>query len=265
MIIHKDLSGEVISTITLPDSLISSYSKVGPEFDEAKLRARFDALSGVKLLNYSKSNDRRPVVKLHISFSSLEKLNEALAANKPAGILGGEFTVSKADGKTSIVRKLGVGEPISDLPQQNWVQYKTHFDGKIANTNSGFYDQANSDVRYRFKLTEILANQPTQETVLARALPWKWIFICLVVIAAAAYYGWELTKKKKVVVNPQPLHATRAAAVTPPGATPQAAPAPAPAPAPPSAGPQRPAGPPRPQRPGPPQNPGPGPSGPSAS
>ena len=304
MTIHKDLSGEVFASITLPDSLISSYMKISPEFEEAKLRARFDAMSGVSLVSYSKSTDRRPVVKLHIKFTSLEKLNEAIAANKPAAILGGQFTITKEDGKTRIVRKLGVGDPLNDLPQSNWIQYKTHFDGKIAGTNSGFYDQANSDVRYRYKLTELLANLPTQETTLARATPWMWIFICLVVIAAAAYYGWKLTGKK-VIVQPKPLHAGRgpagaptpAASASPAASKPAtpaskpAAPAPAPAappPAPASANPpaaapppapaaptpgtpQRPTGPPRPQKPGPPQRPGPGPrpgagpGGPAAS
>jgi hypothetical protein len=248
----------------------------------------------VKLINYSKSTDRRPVVRLHIKFTSIEKLNEAIAANKPAAILAGQFTVTKEEGKTRIVRKLGTGDSLSDLPQQNWIQYKTHFDGKIASTNSGFYDQANSDVRYRYKLTELLANQPTQENVLARATPWLWIFICVLVIAAAAYYGWKLTGKK-VVVHPQPLHAGRVPAGAPGApaaskpatpaaqapATPPAAAAPTPAPAPaaaappapaaptPAAPPQRPTGPPRPQKPGPPQRPGPGPrpgpGGPAAS
>ncbi len=275
MTINKDLSGEVNVSLTLPDPLLPKYEKVGEAFEEAALRKRFEGLSGVSLESYWKSTDRKPVVKLLIRFSSLEKLNDAIAAHKPASIWGGKFTVTKADGKTKIERRVGEGDTLGDLPEHNNLHYKTHYAGSISATNTRSFDRAHNDTRYRYSLAELLARPDTQETVLANPFPWKWILISLAVLGAGAYYGWEaLGKKKMVRVNPAPVLAKENVAV--PVATPDPAPANAPAkpagPAPktppsappaappaatPSAGPTPPAkpgpgGPPRPQRPGPP-------------
>lgn len=248
--IHKDLSGEALLTITLPDALLPKYASVQSAFSQEAITKKFDAMSGVKLEYFSKSTDRKPVIKMRVSFSSLEKLNDAIAANPPASLLGGQFTITKEEGKTRIVRKLGQGQELNDLPQSNNVQYKIHFDGTIASTNSGFYNQMASDVRYRWTLAELLAQKPEQVNVLTKSLPWMWILVSIAVVGGAAYYGWKLTGKKRVLVNPAPLYPAPGAAPAPPAGQvpPPAAPPSAPPQAPPPAG-----GPPRPSRPGPPQ------------
>ncbi len=284
MTLNKDLSGEVKVVLTLPDTLLPKYESVGASFEEAAIRKRFDTLSGVSLVSYHKSDDRKPKVTLFIKFTSLEKLNDAIAANKPASLLGGKFTISKVEGGTLVERKVGEGDPLNDLPEHNYVQYKTHYEGAVSKTNTESFDKAHNDIRYRYSLIELLANPKVQTTELTSTLPWKWILISLAVLGGAAYYGWEaLGKKKRVQVKPAPTHAQEsvevpaapAAPATKPGPAPATKPGPAPktaptAPpaAPPKAGPAPapapptrpgPGGPPRPQRPGPP---GPRPPGP---
>ncbi|MEZ0390146.1 MAG: hypothetical protein ACAI34_23910 [Verrucomicrobium sp.] len=201
LVIHKDLSGEVALVITLPDSLVSKYDPVHAEFTAAKMTKRFEGLDGITLEGYELVQDRKPLAKIKFSFKSLDKLNEAIAKNAPASILGGTFTVKKEGDKTVIERKLGEGTPTTDLPDFNYAQYKTHFDGTIANTNSGHYNSMGQDVRYRYKLTELLAQKPVQMTTLVRPKPWAILFSCIAVLAGAAYYGWKLLGKKKVPVH----------------------------------------------------------------
>lgn len=237
--IHKDLSGEAIITLTLPDTLISKYEKLGIELDNAKLTKRFDAMSGVSLIGYENSGGRKPVIKMQIKFSSIEKLNEAIAANKPAGIWGGQFTVTKENGVTRIERKIGVGDAGTELPDFNYANYKTHYDGNIIATNSGQYNSSGQDVRYRYKLTDMVVQHPSQVTSLKKSWPWGVILACLVLVAGAAWYGWEYFGKKKPAASPAPASGPTNKAPanpTPPG--------PAPAPE-------------APQRPGPPKRPGP--------
>jgi hypothetical protein len=201
MVIHKDLSGEALVTINLPDSLVSKYDPIQAEFAPAKIQKRFDDLDGVTLVSYEVSADRKPVAKLKLKFKSIEKLNEAIAKNAPAAIVAGVFTVKKEADKTTIERKLGQGEPKAELGDFNYVQYKTHFDGAIGGTNSGHYNSHGQDVRFRYKLTDVLSQKPTQVTSLVNSKPWAIILLCIVVLAGAAYYGWKLLGKKKVAVR----------------------------------------------------------------
>lgn len=207
MVIRKDLSGKVTVTLTLPDTLLPKYESVGAAFDEARLRPRFDAAEGVKLVSYSKSADRRPVVKLQIEFSSLDALNAALAHNTPASLLGGRFIVTKVDGKTRIERKVGEGEPLNDLPENNHVIYKTHFEEAVVSTNSRTFDRAHNNVRYQYKLLALLAHPDLQVTEVSRTLGWKWLAITLSILAVGLYYGWMVFgRKKKILINSTPLH-----------------------------------------------------------
>lgn len=89
MVIHKDLSGEALVTINLPDSLVSKYDAIQAEFAPAKIQKRFEDLDGVTLVSYEVSADRKPVAKLKLKFKSIDKLNEAIAKNAPAAIVAG--------------------------------------------------------------------------------------------------------------------------------------------------------------------------------
>lgn len=109
--------------------------------------------------------------------------------------------MKKEGGKTTIERKLGQGEPKAELGDFNYVQYKTHFDGTIGGTNSGFYNSHGQDVRFRYKLTEVLSNKPSQVTSIVNPKPWAIILFCIAVLGGAAFYGWKLLGKKKVVVR----------------------------------------------------------------
>jgi len=195
--IHEDLSGEAVVTIHLPDTLLGKFGDAADQLTEANLRKRFDALSGVKLTSYQYTEGRKPVVTLGIQFSSLEKLSEAAAGNKPASVLVGQFTITKEAGKNVIERKLGVGDPVNDLPDFNFANYTTHFDGTIAKTNSGFFNNHNSDVRYRYKLTEILADQPVMRNEIVKPTPWVLFGAGAIAVIAAAWFIWNKMNLKK--------------------------------------------------------------------
>ncbi len=116
-VIHSDLSGEATVTVTLPDSLLDKFDKVQTEFSEMNIRKRFDKASGVKLEEYTLTEGRHPEATFHVTFSSLEKLSEAVKENPPAQILVGQFTVTKDGQHTVVERKLGLGTPTMSLPR----------------------------------------------------------------------------------------------------------------------------------------------------
>jgi hypothetical protein len=248
--IHENLSGEASVILTLPNVLVTKWESVGTELEKEKIEKRLEKVSGVSLKSYVRTEGRQPTIRMVFAFSSLEKLNEAIAANPPAAVWAGQFTVTKEDGgKTKIDRKLGVGDAGKDLPSGLYALYKTHFDGTIVATNSKQYNSPAKDVRFRYPLDEMLAQQPLQSTTTAKGWPWTLILICVAAVAGAAWYGWEYFGKRKPADAYAPV----------PPAAPDAAPAeepireqaPAAEPSPPP--PQRP-GPPRPRPPGPPQS-----------
>lgn len=221
MTLHSDLSGEATVTITLPGALMSKYDNVNSAFDKDKIEKRFASASGVSLLSYDKTEGRQPVVTLRIKFSSLEKLDEAISANPPAAAVAGRFTVTREGSLTKIERKLGMGDLGSDLPEYNEIKFKTHYDAEITNTNSPQYNSPASDIRYRYRLTEMLAVQPTQLTVLAQGLPWKVILLSLAIIGGGAWYGYQYFGKKK----PGPVSVPPSPESPPAGAPPRPGPA----------------------------------------
>ena len=196
--IHNDLSGEVSVVLTLPDTLLSKYEQVGKELERAKIEKRLANASGVQLVRYERTEGgRQPKITMIFKFSSLDKLNDAIAANPPASIWAGQFAVTKEGGFITIDRKLGVGDAGVELPEYNNLLYKTHFDGNITATNSPQYNSPAKDVRYRYKLTEMLAKQPLQTTTFAKGWPWMLILGSLAAVGGAAWYGWEYFGKKK--------------------------------------------------------------------
>jgi hypothetical protein len=197
--IHEDLSGEASVILTLPDTLIGKFEQVGPALEKAKIEKRLEKAPGVQLVQYQRTEGRQPTIKMVFKFTSLDKLSDAIAANPPASIWAGKFTVTKENGLVKIDRKLGVGDAGVAMPDYNRVLYKTHFDGKIVATNSPQYNSPAKDVRYRYALSELLARQPTQSTSVAKGWPWMLILGCLAAIAAAAWFGWEYFGKKKPV------------------------------------------------------------------
>ncbi len=254
MIVNDDLSGQVLVTLTLPDTLISKYEKLGAELEQAKIEKRLENVSGVSLASYQTTGGRQPKITMLFKFSSLDKLSEAVAANPPAAVFAGQYTVTRENGVTKIDRKLGVGDLGKDLPEFNTAIYKDHFNGTIAGTNSGFYNNHGQDVRYRYKLTELLAQQPIQTISLTKSIPWMLILGGLAVLAAAAWYGWEYFGKKKPGSGPAPTSRPSPAKPGPAPTTGPASPKPSPA-----APPSTPPAPTAPRRPGPPQSRRPGP------
>lgn len=199
--IHDNLSGVAYVTLTLPDTLITKYERIGIELDRAKVEKRLESASGVSLISYENSGGRQPKIRMAFKFSSLDKLNAAIAANPPAAIWAGQFTITNDSGQTKVDRKLGVGNPREDTPPYNNAFYKTHYDGAITATNSPQYNSPAKDVRFHYKLSDMLAQQPTQSTTFVKGWPWMLILICLAIIGGAAWYGWEYFGKKRPV-NP---------------------------------------------------------------
>lgn len=197
MIVHNDLSGQVLVTLTLPDTLSGKYEKLGIELEKAKIEKRLEKTSGVSLERYESTGGRQPKITLLFKFTSLEKLSEAIAANPPAAIWGGRFLVTKEANLTKIDRQLGAGDAGGDLPAFNSATYKAHYDGTISGTNSGFYNQHGHDVRFRYKLTDMLSIQPLQTVTLSKSWPWMLILGGLAAVAFAAWYGWEQFGKKR--------------------------------------------------------------------
>jgi hypothetical protein len=253
LIIHENLSGEASVTLTLPNVLVTKWENVATELEKVNIEKRLDKVSGVKLKSYEKTEGRQPTIRLVIAFSSLEKLNEAIAKNPPAAVWAGQFTITKEEGKTKVERKLGVGDAGKDLPSGLYALYKTHFDGTIVATNSKQYNSPAKDVRFRYSLDEMLAQQPVQSTTTAKGWPWTLILICLAAVAGAAWYGWEYFGKKKPGGAMMPAPAPVSAAPADPK---EGEPAPESGQAtPPTAAPPRRPGPPQPRPPGaPPQS-----------
>ncbi len=202
MTIHNDLSGEAYVTLTLPSAVVSKYEGLEAALDRAKIEKRLATAVGVQLLGYEKIEGREPVIKMAFKFSSLDNLNDAIAANPPAGIWAGQFTVSREGGLTKVDRKLGVGDPMKELPEINSVRYKTHFDGEIESTNSPQYNSPAKDVRYQYKLADMLSIQPTQSTAFVRGLPWKLILLSLAIVGGVAWYGYQYFGRRQPVRSP---------------------------------------------------------------
>jgi hypothetical protein len=196
--IHNDLSGEVSVVLTLPDTLNTKYDQVGQELEQAKIEKRLANASGVQLVRSVKTEGtRQPTITMVFKFTSLDKLNEAIAANPPASIWAGQFAIKKEGDFITVDRKMGVGNAGAEMPEYNNALYKTHYDGKITSTNSTQYNSPAKDVRYRYKLTEMMARQPMQSTTFAKGWPWLLILISLGAIGGAAWYGWEYFGKQK--------------------------------------------------------------------
>lgn len=196
--IHNDLSGEAIIKITLPDALQSKFPSVEDEFTKDKLLKRFDTVSGVALADYAMDMDKlRHVVTMRVKFTSLQKLDDALAANAPAAMLCGRWEVKRDNGLVTIDRKLGTVQPKGGIGPGNAAMYVVHFDSPLAHTNSGFYDGSHNTVRYRYKVDDIEANPQLQSNSLAKPMPWIAILISAVVLIGGAWFGWENFAKKK--------------------------------------------------------------------
>ncbi len=218
--IHQDLSGEIQAKISLPDTLVTKYAAVGQEFSLDNINKRLKPLSGISLLAYENTGGRKPVVTIKLGFSSISALNQAIAANPPAGVLAGIFTVKPESGRTTIERKLGEGGSLAGLPEFNYANYKIHFDGTIAATNSGFYNNHGQDVRYRYKLTELIIQKPVLSTSLSGNIPWLWISIGALVVILASWFGWKALNRKparKYANSPStpPVHRGHAAKAVP--------------------------------------------------
>ena len=196
--IHNDLSGEAIIKITLPDALQSKFTTVEDEFTKEKILKRFDTVSGVALSQYSMDMEKlRHVVTLHVKFVSLQKLDDALAANVPAAMLAGRWEVKREDGKVTIDRKLGTVQPKDGIGPGNSAVYVMHFDSALPHTNSGFYDASHNTVRYRYKVEDIEAAPQLQSNSLAKPFPWLVIILSVLVIGGGAWFGWENMAKRK--------------------------------------------------------------------
>ncbi len=193
MHIHNDLSGDATIKVTLPDVLATKFASVQDEFSDEKIHKRFDTLSGVKLVDYSlNTTGRRPIATAVIKFSSLKKLHEAIQSQEPAALFLGSIEVKQEKGITTIDRKLGTVVPKGDTGDGNMAMYVTHFDSNLAHTNSGFYDGSHDTVRYRFKVDDILSQQPVMSNSLAKGFPWLLILICLAVLGGGSYFGWKM-------------------------------------------------------------------------
>ena len=175
MVIYPDLSGRAVVKVDLPDALLSKFDPVRAEFEPGKISKRFAPLSGVKLERYSLTEGRLAQATFEVSFSSLEKLNAATAANAPARVLVGEFAVrTDDDGRTVVERKLGAGAEAAELPADKHANYKMHFQSPmvVVRTDSGFKDASHNDVRYRWKLGDIPLQKPAMVNKLAKPAPW---------------------------------------------------------------------------------------------
>jgi hypothetical protein len=196
--IHNDLSGEAVIKLTLPDALQSKFPTVEDEFTKEKLLKRFDLVSGVTLAESSVDTSKlRHVVTLHVKFVSLQKLDDALAANVPAGMLAGRWEVKRDKGIVTIDRKLGTVQPKGGIGPGCSAVYVIHFDSPLAHTNSGFYDGSHNTVRYRYKVDDIESNVQLQSNSLTKPMPWLAILISVLVIGGGAWFGWENFAKKK--------------------------------------------------------------------
>jgi hypothetical protein len=246
MTIHEDLSGEAKVEVTLPDTLIEKFSKVHDEFSPQNIEKRFAGLKGVKLRRYTLAEGRKPKATFEVSFSSLEKLNEAIAANEPASVLAGAFSVTKAaDGKRTVERKLGTGTPKMDLPDDSYANYKVHFDTpvEVVGTNSEYYDQPHNDMRYRWPMARIVTIQPVLAATVVRPFPWMWILIAVLALLLVTWFGWlsfgSIRRNLDVKAKARAKALADAEAAAPQEGAPQTQ------------------GPRTPQRPGPPRRPGP--------
>lgn len=196
MWIYNDLSGRATVHLTLPDPLKDDFAGVNEQFSQEKLQKRFDAASGVKLVSYELSEEkRRPDLKIEVQFSSLEALSKALEANPPAAALGGKFTITKEDGQLKITRQLGTVEPKGEIGT-GVAMYVMHFPEALAYTNTTLHDGAHDTVRYRYKLDEIFRLQPAFINSLPKQLPWKMIALIGGSALLLGYLLWAFTKKK---------------------------------------------------------------------
>ena len=253
MVIHADLSGEAKVTVELPDVLVEKFAKVHEEFSEKNIRKRFDAVKGVKLRSYTLTEGRKPKATFDVAFSSIEKLNEAIAANPPASVLVGTFTIEKkSEGFRVVERTLGTGTPTLALPDDCYALYKTHFEMPVEmlGTNSTQYDQPHNDVRYRWPMSQIVAIKPVMASKVKRPFPWQWVVLAALALLLVTWFGWLAfgsIRKKRVKAKARAKAKADAAAAAPPVEA-----------APPPSQPQRPGSP---QRPGQPQPRRPGPPG----
>lgn len=201
MIIHGDLSGSAKVTVKLTDTLVSKFESVRDEFAEAKIRERFAGLNGVKLDKYTLTEGRFPEATFEVSFTSLQKLSAAAEANDPAQLLIGVFNIKNVNGNIVVERQLGQGKPGAGLPMDKNAVYKMHFQVpvEVVGTNSEYFDKSHSDVRYRWPMANIAAQQPLISARFIKPLPWLQIAIGFVVLCVIVRICLSVFRKKKVI------------------------------------------------------------------
>lgn len=207
MVIHSDLSGSATVKVALPDALLSGFDGVHAEFALDRIQKRFGAAKGVKLMGYTLTEGRFPEATFNVAFSSLDALGAAAAANPPAQILVGEFTVKpEAGGRTTIERRLGRGTATMSLPTDKFAIYKTHFrlPVELSNTDSGFKDTSRNDVRYRWSLADIGSQKPSMVNQVVKSWPWAWIFGGAAAVLFSGWVLWMGYGRPKVVYNAAP-------------------------------------------------------------
>jgi|GEM_PF-5608187 len=188
---NENLSGEVLVTLTLPDTLGTKFREVPALFSEQSIQGYLEKASGVRLLAYQYKADRRPEVKLKLAFASLDAWNDAVALHPQASLLAGKFTRSKSDKGVTLERQLGIGPeiPSADLQGFNYVNYTLRFRDPILTTNSPQFNKHGNELRYRYSLDKLLAQQPVMTMTIKQSQPW--IFIGLA-SAAAVFALWKI-------------------------------------------------------------------------
>ncbi|TLD71769.1 hypothetical protein FEM03_06425 [Phragmitibacter flavus] len=197
MTIKENLSGEARITLTLPDSLVGKFSEVQGQVTAAKIKEHLDKVSGVRLLSHELRQGRQPVVKMVLSFDSLEAWNEAVALHPQAVVLAGKFTKEKTEKGMVIERQLGGGMALPNgLPDFNFVNYTTKYASPIVATNSRQLNAHGNEVRYRYQLSELMQQQPMMSTTVEHHLPWLMLVAGSVAALAVLWKVWGMVKPK---------------------------------------------------------------------
>lgn len=202
MVINGDLSGRAVVRVGLPDLVASKFDAVREQFAPKNIEKRFASLSGVTLQSYTLTEGRYQVATFEVSFSSLENLGAAAAANKPAQMLVGEFAINRGEGGRRVIeRKLGRGVATAELPADKFAQFKIHFQlpVEVTGTDSGLKDSSHNDVRYRWSLANIAAQQPTMVNKIVEPPPWLMIFGGGFALLIIAWFAWLAFGRRKAV------------------------------------------------------------------
>ena len=183
MKLNNDGSGEITFAVGISESLFNMSGEGGElkDFQESKIKKNFESKPGIKLISSrTYSEDGNKWIEIHLSFKSLDALNEVSKDSSQQGMLGqcslsedskGNMVFTKTlAGKDNQAEKDSSSNPASKgMMEMMFGKYKWTYElavpGRIVSTNADQENIDNSKNTVKWSLSMASLSQPKILTV----------------------------------------------------------------------------------------------------